>query len=408
VGKSVELKRLAARLIAHGVEARCIIHFACDGLTPGDLRRLGRVARDQLTRTVAGPRYWLLDEITSVAGWPAEIKWLRDNTAMRDDCVVLTGSSARDLEEARNELAVRRGRAVDSDRLLMPMPFRAFCRALGTTAADVPVIRPRDFLAAEAEHAVYELLHWLDELVSLWEIYTRVGGFPRAVASYLQSGDVDSAFVSDLWDVIHGDALKRGNFSAAQSIQLLRRLARNLNSPLNLSSVKEDIGVASHTTAGERVKDLIDNYLAWPCYQRGDNQLPKLGAQEKVYLADPLIARIPHLRSDQPEPDTSQISEQQIGLALNLNLAAGDPGRYADFTSVMYAKSSTKKEIDFCGRPLGAVAFEGKYSDINLARESQTVRAMFNGNGVLATRAKVEQIDGVRCIPAALIALMLA
>jgi predicted AAA+ superfamily ATPase len=405
VGKSVELKRKVAELIQEGVNPRRIIHFACDGLTAADLRRLVRVAREQITRPIAEPRYWLLDEITAVAGWPSEIKWLRDNTSMRADCVVLTGSSARDLEEARKELAGRRGSATRSDRLLMPMRFPALCAAMSAGPTDPSTFRARDLASPDVDDAVAALVPWLDDLVSLWEVYCRIGGFPAAIADYLSVGDVDRRFLDALWDVIHGDALERGRFSAVQSLQLLRRLARNLASPLNMSAVAEDIGVGSHTTARERVKDLVDSYVAWPCYQRGDHQLPNLAAQEKVYLTDPLIARLPHLRADQAEPDTSQISEQQIGLALSLNLAAGDPGRYADFTSVMYARSATRKEVDFCGRPVGT-AFEGKYTDAKLGRETQTMRAMFGG-GVLATRAKIERIDDVRCIPAAFVALLL-
>jgi uncharacterized protein len=83
VGKSLEVKRMIGRLITRGVKPRRIIHCACDGLTSADLRRLQRVARDQLTRLVAEPRYWFLDEITAVAAWPSAVKWLRDNTGMR-------------------------------------------------------------------------------------------------------------------------------------------------------------------------------------------------------------------------------------------------------------------------------------------------------------------------------------
>ena len=408
VGKSVELKRMIGRLLGDGVEPRRIVHCACDGLTAGDLRRLQRVAREQLTRSADEPRYWLLDEITAVRGWPDAVKWLRDNTAMAEDCVVLTGSSGRDLEEARKALAGRRGGAVDSDRLLMPMSFRSFCAALGAELPDVPTVRPRDFLSKEAEDAADGLLPWLDRIVSLWEVYTRVGGFPQAVAGYLDSGDVDSAFVNDLWDVIHGDALRRENFSATQSMRLLRRLTRNLASPVNMTALAEDIGVGSHSTASRRVKDLIDSYCAWPCHRRGDGQLPNLAAQEKIYFVDPLLARLSHLRADQPEPDASQVSEQQIGLALTLSLATGDPGRYADFSAVMYAKSATGREVDFCGRPLGQVAFEAKYTDRSLGRETQTMRAMFGGRGILATRAKVDRVDGIRALPAGFVALLLS
>jgi uncharacterized protein len=406
VGKSVELKRLVGALLADRIEPRRIIHCACDGFTAADLRRLQSVGREQLAGAVEGPRYWLLDEITAVRGWGEAIKWLRDSTAMADDCVVLTGSSGRDLERARKALAGRRGEATHSDRLLMPMSFGSFCKSMGVELPPIPTIHPTGFLAREAEAAVDELLPWLDRIVSLWEAYLRIGGFPRAVADYRESGDVGAPFVDDLWDVIHGDALRRENFSAAQSMQLLRRLARNLASPVNMTALAEDIGVGSHSTAGRRVKDLADAYCAWPCHQRGDGGLPNLAAQEKVYFTDPLLARLAHRRGEQPEPDASKLSEQQIGLALTLSLAAADPGRYADFSAVMYAKSATGREVDFCGPQLGSLGFEAKYTDRRLGREAQTLRAMFAG-GVLATRAKVERIDSAWALPAGFVALLL-
>ena len=93
VGKSVEVKKAISRLIHRGVAPRQIIHFACDTLKANELRQLERVGRDQATAGVTGPRYWFLDEITAVPEWPSAMKWLRDNTELGSDCVVLTGSS---------------------------------------------------------------------------------------------------------------------------------------------------------------------------------------------------------------------------------------------------------------------------------------------------------------------------
>jgi hypothetical protein len=72
----------------------------------------------------------------------------------------------------------------------------------------------------------------------------------------------------------------------------------------------------------------------------------------------------------------------------------------------MYAKSATGREVDFCGRPLGPLAFEAKYTDRALKREAQTLRAMF-GAGVLASRATVDSIDDIRILPAGFVALLL-
>jgi hypothetical protein len=72
----------------------------------------------------------------------------------------------------------------------------------------------------------------------------------------------------------------------------------------------------------------------------------------------------------------------------------------------MYARSATGREVDFCGRPLGSLAFEAKYTDRGLRREAQTLRAMF-GTGVLASRAAVDSIDDIRVLPAGFVALLL-
>jgi uncharacterized protein len=409
VGKSVELKRSIAQLLEGGIDPRRIVHCACDGLTATDLRRLVRVGHDQLTRQVEQPRYWFLDEITAVPDWPQAIKWLRDNTAFAHDCVVLTGSSARDLEEAREQLADRRGGATDSDRLLLPMDFRAFTRALGfSDLPDLPSLHPRDFLTPACREAVDALVPWLDELSSLWEVHCAIGGFPRAVAGYLRDGEPDAALVTGLWDVVHGDALARDGFSPAQSLQLMRKLGQDLARPVNLTAVAGELGVASHHTATRRVRDLVDAYLAWPCHRRGDRWLPNLRAQSKVYFTDPLLARMAHLRAEHlPEPDVSRIAEQQLGLALVRRIAAGDSGRYADFTQVMHARTTTGAEVDFCGEAFASVGFEAKYTDTKLARESQTLRTMFDGRGILATRARLAQIGDAQAIPAAFVAYLL-
>ncbi len=109
------------------------------------------------------PRYWLLDEVTAVRGWSQTIKELRDqDTAFREACVVLTGSSARDLDQARKDLADRRGGVANSDRLLLPMGFRSFCRALGGLDELPPqVIRPKDCLTPQAEQAISALEPWM-------------------------------------------------------------------------------------------------------------------------------------------------------------------------------------------------------------------------------------------------------
>src|SRR3954468_1748033 len=86
VGKSLELKRTIARLLRSGVDAKTVFYCSCDGLAKQDLRRLVTQAHN-ITRTLPGPRYWFLDEVTAVKGWSEIIKDLRDqNTLFRESC----------------------------------------------------------------------------------------------------------------------------------------------------------------------------------------------------------------------------------------------------------------------------------------------------------------------------------
>jgi predicted AAA+ superfamily ATPase len=407
VGKSLELKRAISDLIRRGVEPRSIIHFACDELGRGDLQRLVKVAQDILTRGVVGPRYWFLDEITSVPRWPESIKWLRDNTTFGVDCVVLTGSSARDLEDSQKELAGRLGGAGRSNRLLLPMGFRRFACLMGL--GDLPLpgpLRARDFRSHAADSGFTELMPWLNTLLSTWELYLRVGGFPRAVSDQLQQGQVGEDFLQALWDVTAGEAIRGTGTTPAQVQAMLARLTGGLCSPLSIESLRQDMGVESPHTAGARLQDLIFAYLAWPCHRRDGNR-PKLSAQSKYYFIDPLMARLAPLRSGGllAEADVSAVSEQQLGLELVRSIEREQPGSYPHFSEVMYRRTSTK-EVDFSGPRFGPLGFEGKYVDSGWKREAVTVRSAF-GAGVLATRGVLDTSGDVWAVPAPFVAWML-
>ena len=128
VGKSVELKRTIERLIREGADPRAIMHMSVDGWSADDLGTLVRAA-DRLM-PAGGCRWWLIDEITAITdGWPARIKWLRDNNPrFRQDTVVLTGSSSSNLRDSIGDLAGRRGPANAPDRVMLPIGFRTFVK----------------------------------------------------------------------------------------------------------------------------------------------------------------------------------------------------------------------------------------------------------------------------------------
>lgn len=409
VGKSLELKRTVARLLGGGADPKTVFYCSCDGLSSQDLRRL--IAQGHsVTRTLPGPRHWLLDEVTAVTGWSRTIKELRDqDTTFREACVVLTGSSARDLEQARKDLADRRGGIADSDRLLLPMGFRAFCQALGGFDELPPqAVLPRDMLSAAARRAILALEPWSDALADAWELFLDVGGFPRAVGEQVGTGGISLGFVQGLWDVVLGDAIRATPMSEAAVAALLDRLAANLCSPINLSRIARDVGLPGHQSAANRIEDLVRAFLAWHCHRIRDGR-PNTAAQRKLYYVDPLIAQLPHLRnpSNFPAPDTAKLTQQQIGLALARTVSLRAPSAFVQTDRVMYERTDTGAEIDFVGPDL-ELPFECKYTDEGWRRDALTMKARHR-RGVMVTRSSLlaDPDEPVWAIPAGILAWLL-
>ncbi len=61
------MKRAISATISRKVPRRTVVYRSCEGLSANDLRRL-ILSTHNRTRTIPGPRYWFLDEITAVAG----------------------------------------------------------------------------------------------------------------------------------------------------------------------------------------------------------------------------------------------------------------------------------------------------------------------------------------------------
>ncbi len=427
VGKSVAMKRAVQRLIDGGVDPRLIVHMSVEGWGEADLERLVNAA-SQITPTGA-PRYWFLDEISGVAGrWPDRIKWLRDNDPrFRSDTVVLTGSSSSNLKESLGALAGRRGRAVNPDKVLLPMGFRSFVRFAadqGPQLDDLGPVQPGDLDHDLLEQAVYRLMPWLHVLVAAWEAYLQIGGFPQAVASYVRSKDVsqpwqqpelpglarpvshaiDASLLASLQEAINADAFKRARLSSIQSSELLRQLVDGMCSPTNHSRIARDINVAPQT-ASERLGDLREALVVWPAHQTDGTRLtPKLRAQSKTYFCDPAYT----LLIGDGSVDFTRLSEQQLGMALLRSIERRHPSSFVDYGRLLYHRNQTNREIDFVGRDLGDVAIESKYVDGGWrGTAGRTIKAS-PWRGIVATRTEVNLDDPqLVAVPTAVLAWLI-
>lgn len=409
VGKTVTVKQAIQSLLASGVPPLAIVRFAADGWLANDLRTL--VQNVALPPAPEGTgRWWFIDEVTAVKGdWATQIKWLRDNDpTFSAATVVLTGSNAESLTAASGILAGRRGRVSGTDRTLLPMGFRSFAGLLLPELAALPRLPIGRLHSREAAQAYNAALPWLDDLVRLWEVYLRYGGFPAAVAAARQAQPVPDWFIDDLFAVLHRDAFASSRLSESQTNALVARLWAGMGSPANVSGIGADADVG-HDAVARHIGYLRDAYLLWQCPQAADRTYVRRDrSQDKLYAIDPIIARLSHLRNPaRPDVDPTILTEMQVGMALRrATFASGCPWTADEV--IFYHRTKSRKEIDFVGEPLAGTAVEGKYVETGRWRgEAATVDASDWG-GILTTRNVLDSADssGTWAVPAGILAAL--
>lgn len=415
VGKSVVLKDTAAALCRRpDVDPRQVIYLAADSMRANDLGRAAKLGRD-LTRSAGSvPRVWLLDEVTSVAGWTTALKFLRDNTAFGDDTVVCTGSSwDHTADIARDLLTGRAGeRSTRRVRLLLPMTFRDVVRATRPELWLPDPVAPWGLQTPAVADAVADAALYSDDLDLAWQSYLTSGGFPRAVFEHDRDGRVSDAFVEDLLAWLHREV--DPDVAAESVARLLDGLVERSTSPLSRAGAAEALGYATRDTFDRRVGRLVSNFAALWCPQVNDAGAPVPKTFAKLYLTDPLLAWVPSMtRAGMRPPDFTQLSEAATGVALARAIEEHQPGRWFSQDTIGYLRTQSGKEIDFAPVPLPSAAgqvastpLESKWVAQGWRSEALVMENRLH-RGVMATRTIVDTDHDVWALPAPVVAALL-
>jgi uncharacterized protein len=412
VGKTVAIKRTIQRLLSTEVDPLRVVRVSVDGWKANRLGTLhDYVTRVATTSIGSATRYWFIDEITSTQGeWWSVIKDLRDNTSFGDDCVVLTGSSNRNLDEAIKAFAGRRGSAINPDRCLLPMTFRQFCASLGGVDHSISALRPDELRSDLARDVWHSLVPVTDDLVAAWQAYLEVGGYPKAVGDWRTRNHIEPSTWGALWDVVRGEAVTdQVNEAAVASV--MGGIARRLTSTFAVRPTAEDLGMR-HETLERRIDALIQAFLVWRCPAADPHGRADHGRQSKLYFLDPLIARIPELLTKAAAVDITHLNEQQLGVALSAWNERAHSGSIRSGGWVTHHRSG-QAEIDFVGRCADngerATTLDGKYISGSWKRDALSIRNSTFGSGILATRdvLSLDPEDPVWAVPASFIAYAL-
>jgi uncharacterized protein len=414
VGKSVAVKDLAAAMCRRAdMSPWQLIYFPADEMADRDLRRAVALGRDLTRAAQDRPRVWLIDEITSVTGWTAMIKSLRDNTPLSADTLVLTGSSASSAAEGERDLGAGRVGTANPNpfRLLLPMSFAEF---VDTTEPDLrrpSSVDPWDLQSPEVEQIATVYEPYADQLDLTWQRYLESGGFPRAVAEYSRAGQVSATFCRDLASWLRSNVDPEG---PQESVPVLLDIVhQRTSSPLNLRAISSALGT-TRVYVDRRLNRLVSAFGAVWCPQRDDRGYRVAGSQSKLYLLDPLLAHVAvALRPGLARRDFAFLTEAAIGISIARAIERTSPGRLVDGDTIGYARTQAGGEVDFAPVPVAGprgthqiTPVEAKWVTDGWRAEARVIEAKY-GRGVVATKNITSTTTPAWALPAPLLALIL-
>lgn len=260
VGKTTLLKEWIYRLCrAEGQSPTSILYLSCESFTQfGELQE----TVVQWLSKKRGPTFVFLDEVSFVMEWQRAILWCFNAGLLKESCLVVTGSNARDLKESSERFPGRRGKGKDLE--ISPLLPPDYLKLEGFKKKD---LTPSELLA----------------------IYFKVGGFPHALRDYFNHGSVSAETYQVYRNWIIGDASRFG-LSGEFLKHLLFRIAQTLCSRITWSGLIENTPVRTHETALEYVEHLNDAFLCkiLYCYDF-EKSIPAINKSRKLYLIDPLL-----------------------------------------------------------------------------------------------------------------------
>lgn len=397
VGKTTTLKRVIARELKRGRER--VGFFSFDLVEdPGTVLEVLRSMRRQHPDP-EGPWLIVLDEITQVEGWARGVKYAWDQGLIREDTLILSGSSARDVVEGSELLPGRRGE--DEDYVQLPVSFRSFTGLVRDLEIDVPVIDPTAIASEENRTHVRRATLALEALNDALADYLRCGGFPTPIDDRLREGEVSQRTLRTIWQAVAGD-LTKGGLKRETGLKLVERVALGLGSPFAWSSAAGDMDVHIDT-AKRYVRFLTLGFTLLPLYF-WDLSSARFNEskQRKVYFRDPILARLPEAaRSTQRSIDEAGLVEGVVAEALYRAIPMSLLETLPLPRSIGYWKATSGREIDFLADPTrDLLPVEVKWSDSSTAISNarRALGATFD-RGIVLTRSVAETDHPLPAIP---------
>lgn len=273
-GKTFILYETMQRLVAKGVDPRCLIHlnFEDDRLLPIRADELDLILRAhaELHPDVAGRRrYLFLDEVQNAPGWEPYVRRLQDTENIR---IFLTGSSSCLLQ--RNIASAMRGRSVSFE--VFPLSFSEYLRFRN-------IEWKRYSPASEARVSAA-----LDD-------FLQTGGFPEVVLAHPA---LRLKILKEYMDlIIYKDLLERYSLDNPHLARLmLRQFLSHPASFLTVHKLHKDLssqGIrVSKNTLYEYLDHMVESYIIFSVPKHSRSVRKQAVNPRKVYTVDAALSRV--------------------------------------------------------------------------------------------------------------------
>ncbi len=385
IGKSTLLKYTIVELLKKG-EKRSILYLPLD--TVEDYVELRDTLLNYLQfASEEKKRYIFIDEISMVKDWQKAIKELRDNTVLKNDFVVLTGSSAWDIKRSSERLPGRKG-SIKSDILLLPLTFSEYFK---TAAHEIQTFSIDEILSFDDKKR-FELELLSPDLEKHFFKYLESGGIPAAIENLNRAEDVNP-FLDTLWDIMIGD-IERQGLSRSKLIAILRYLTERVTNRFSWNSGSSEIEIDTKTFQNY-IETLGYNYMAMVLKVLDRNSFVPLDKkQKKVYFYDNTILKNMERKFGIVQKVPNLI-ESVVAQNLIFTFAEDLEEGLCNIQNVGYWYSSEGKEIDFI---VNKVPIEVKYQNSINKSDLAPIKSMFE-KGIILSKNILDLSGKIKIIP---------
>lgn len=379
VGKTTLLKQWMVKLIESGVSPRDIVFFT--GEIIDDQHVLIRLLQDFFNQTADNQlKFVLIDEVTYISAWEKAIKYLADAGLFSNVVVMLTGSDAVLIQEARMTFPGRRGSASKVNFHLHPLSFREFV------------------ILEKKTNDINQLMS--EELYALFNLYLQHGGYLTAINDLAQNGFITPSTLITYSDWIRGDCFKRGKQEKYLK-EIINAIIKHYGSQVSWNALASSLSIDHPMTVSDYIELLASMDAAFIQHALMEDKL--VGAPKKakkIMFNDPFIY---HAMRHWVNPVTDPYKDQILPLlndpaAIAKVIEAVFVTHYQRYYPTYYIKAEGEVDI--------AYIREEKFWPVELKWTSQLRAKDLKQigkykNGLILTKQFTEgQINGVQAVPA--------